>query len=99
MTEDLARSDRPTARATWPRTRARIAPGPLRQASLRQPGRGIARGMITGALLAIGVLAAFTLPFLREGPEPVAPARHAGAKPAPEITPAAGMQAVDAPHP
>ena len=100
MTEDLARSERPTARAAWPRTRARIAPGPLRQGSLRQPARGIARGMITGALLAIGVLAAFTLPFLREGPEPVVPARHAGAKPVPEVATAAGtQQAVRAPHP
>lgn len=82
MNEDLARSERPTARGGWLRPRSRLAPGPLRQGSLRQPAPGIARGMVTGALLGIGVLAAFTLPFLREGPAPAASAkavRQAGA--------------------
>ena len=68
MNEDLARSERPTARGGRHRPRSRLAPGPLRQGSLKRASPGIARGMITGALLAIGVLAAFTLPFLREGP-------------------------------
>ncbi|MGV7033448.1 hypothetical protein [Methylobacterium symbioticum] len=74
MHEDLARSVRPTARGGWLRPRSRFAPGPLRPGRLRHPAPGIVRGMITGALLAIGVLTAFTLPFLRDGSNTAAPA-------------------------
>lgn len=46
--------------------------------------------MITGALLAIGVLTAFTLPFLRDGSNTAAPAVIAAS-----LAPAAGpVQAV-----
>lgn len=93
MNEDLARSERPTARGGWLRPRSRLAPGPLRQGSLRQPAPGIARGIITGALLGIGVLAAFTLPFLREGPAPAASARTVRQAGAPSAAPAEVTQA------
>ncbi len=65
MTEDLAPSRRPTARGLSFR-RSRIVPGPLRPAQMRV-GSGVAAGMLTGALLGLAFLAAFTLPFVRLG--------------------------------
>lgn len=66
MTEDLAPSRRPTARGLSFRRRSRIVPGPLRPAQMRA-GSGVAAGMLTGALLGLAFLAAFTLPFVRLG--------------------------------
>ncbi len=66
MTEDLAPSQRPTARGLSFRRRSRIVPGPLRSAQ-RRAGGGVAAGMLTGALLGLAFLAAFTLPFVRVG--------------------------------
>lgn len=66
MTEDLAPSRRPTARGLSFRRRRRIMPGPLRPARTRAGG-GVAAGMLTGALLGLAFLAAFTLPFVRVG--------------------------------
>lgn len=66
MTDDLALSQRPTARGLPFRRRSRIAPGPLRPAQ-RRAGGGVAAGMLTGALLGLAFLAAFTLPFVRVG--------------------------------
>jgi len=66
MTEDLAPSRRPTARGLPFRRRSRIVPGPLRPAQMRA-GSGVAAGMLTGALLGLAFLAAFTLPFVRVG--------------------------------
>ncbi len=67
MTEDLAPSQRPTARGLSFRRRSRIVPGPLRPAPMRAGGGGVAAGMLTGALLGLAFLAAFTLPFVRVG--------------------------------
>jgi hypothetical protein len=66
MTEDLAPSQRPTARGLSFRRRVRFTPGPLRPARRRARG-GVAAGMLTGALLGLAFLAAFTLPFVRVG--------------------------------
>ncbi|MEE7478241.1 hypothetical protein MHIMP23_18565 [Methylobacterium hispanicum] len=66
MTEDLAPSRRSTARGLAFRRRSRIVPGPLRPAQTRARG-GVAAGMLTGALLGLAFLAAFTLPFVRVG--------------------------------
>ncbi|AWN37019.1 hypothetical protein [Methylobacterium radiodurans] len=69
MTEDLAPSQRPTARGLLFRRRSRISPGPLRPVQ-RRAGGGVAAGMLTGALLGLAFLAAFTLPFVRVGGSP-----------------------------
>ncbi len=84
MNEFLARSDRSTARGGLFRRRARLAPGPLRQAGPARPSSGVLRGMLTGALVALAVLAAFTLPFLRgvSDPAPLPPLPPLAARPA-----------------
>ncbi|WP_186384019.1 hypothetical protein [Methylobacterium dankookense] len=50
--------------------------------------------MITGALLGVGVLAAFTLPFLRDGSTSVAPAAIAA-----PLAPGAGPAQIAASRP
>lgn len=66
---ELSRSDRITARGPRFARRSRVSIGPLRIARTRW-GAGAAKGMMTGGLLGLATLAAFTLPFARSGAGP-----------------------------